>query len=92
MRFLAVEPIPLDLPPAEVQRRFETLARHAHLVGARPIESFYSRSEGESYTLFEAASEDEVRRIHEMAGWAALRVAPAERVYPDLLSEPRRNR
>ena len=92
MRFLAVEPVPLDLSRAEVQARFENLARHAHVVGARPMETFYSRREGESYTLFEAASEEEVRRIHELAGWAVLRVAPAERIYPDLLSEPRRNR
>lgn len=92
MRFLAVEPIPLDLSPEDVRARFEALARHAHEVGARPLETFYSMREGESYTLFEAGSEDDVRRAHLLAGWAAMRIAPAERLYPDLMDEPRRAR
>ena len=92
MRFVAVEPIPLDFSPEEVRARFKALARHAHDVGARPVEAFYSLREGEAFTLFEAASEADVRRAHELAGWAAMRVSPAEHVYPELLDEPRRNR
>ena len=91
-RFLAVEPIPLTLTPDEVRARFRDLARHAHALGIRPVETFYSLREGESFTLFEAEHADDVRRAHELAGWAALRIAPAERLYPDLLDEPRRAR
>lgn len=91
-RFLAIEPIPLEISAGDVRQRFEALARTSHELGIRPLETFYTQREGVAYTLFEAVDEESVISAHELAGLANVRVAPAERMYPDLLDEPRRAR
>lgn len=69
------------------------LARAAHELGVRPVETFYSDERLIAYTIYDAADAESIRNVHERA-----RIGPptdiveTERVHTELLHEPRRER
>lgn len=88
-RFLAIHP----LPGPDWRGSLTRLAEHGAAVGIRPVETFYATQTGLAYTLYEAADEASVRRVHERAAVAPPdSVLPAERVYTELLAQPHRSR
>jgi hypothetical protein len=92
-RFLVIHPMP-DPPGVRGWRdELARLARRAHDAGLHPIETFYTAERGLAYTLYEAPDAGSIRKLHERVGLAAPHdVLSAERVYPELLAEPRRDR
>ena len=85
-RFLAVHRLGEHSPEGEWKDELARLARRAHEVGIRPVETFYSADRGLAYTLYEARDPDSVRKLHEDAALSLPDdVIAAERVYTDLL-------
>lgn len=83
-----------QLAPGVVDPRpvLETLADSGHRIGAHAEETFYSAQTGTAFTLFEARDEKDVFDTYARAGLERPEVFPTERIYTDLLDEPRRDR
>jgi hypothetical protein len=91
-RFLAT--FTLDERPTdqEVQQRLRALAVASHELGIRPVETFVARGEGRAFAFFEAGDEGQVTHALGKAGIRAGHVMEVERVFTELLDEPRRAR
>jgi hypothetical protein len=92
-RYLAVHRLGEHSPEGEWKDELARLAQRAHERGIRALETFYSAERGLAYTLYDAPSEVSVVQLHESAAVALPDdIHPAERVYTELLAEPRRDR
>lgn len=90
-QFLAIHP--LSAPGGEpVRAALARVAQAAHGRGVHPIETFFSVATGMAYTFVEADTEARVRDAYAAAGLPAPEVVPGERVFTELLDEPRRAR
>ena len=90
-RFLAINDLP-GATAAEVRGRFERLVEEGRALGLRPVETFYSLERGRAYTYVEGDAEDHVRAMCAAAGLPVVDVVPGERLYTELLDEPKRYR
>ncbi|GEM_PF-3717591 len=91
-RFLAVHSIPAGTSEADFRATLERVAEAADRVGVDVMETLFNIQEGRAWSVFEAANEEEVREVADLAGLPAPEVHRAEIVYTELLSEPRRAR
>ena len=90
-RFLAINELP-GADDAEVLARLERLVERGHALGLRPLETFYSIERGRAYTYVEGDTEESVRAMCAAAGLPVVDVVPGERLYTELLDEPKRYR
>lgn len=92
-RFLAIHHIEPQAPDGSWREKLTRLAEESLDVGLHPVETVYSRARGVAYTFYEAPDAESIRRLH-MKAFATPPddVMEADRVYPELLAEPRRDR
>lgn len=85
-----------DLAPGtsreEARSLLERLAAAGNAEGVRTVETFVSVERAQAVTLFQAATEEQVRRACFRAGLANVDVFRGERVFTELLDEPRHAR
>lgn len=92
-RYLAVHRLPENAASGDWKGELTRLVERGHDVGIRAVETFYSAERGVAYTLFEAPDAASVANLHRSAALPAPDdVLPAERVFTELLAEPRRDR
>jgi hypothetical protein len=91
-RFLAVHEIPAGTSEADFRKTLKRVADVADRVGIDVKETLFNLAEGRAWSIFEADTEEEIQQVARQAGLPAPEVHPAQIVYTELLSEPRRSR
>lgn len=91
-RYLAIHELPAAATRQELMESLTRVAEAAHARGLRPVETLYSWERHQAFTLMDAPGATQVREVLDDAGVGESEVLEVQRVYTELLDEPRRAR
>ena len=89
-RYLAIHAPEPGMEEAEFRAALARMAEAGNALGLRIPETIYNLAAGRVFSLVEADNPIQVRDAASQAGLHLVEVVPADVVYTELLSEPRR--